>query len=130
MFGQAMSWKDFSLAESYVKQIITWQEQMKSRTILSFLRNLYAEYDERFHFGRWRWRSAYQLKRIGKAYKNEEDMASFASWLFTGNLDNQELKRVEIIKKNKEQKIQRNPELVDLTGFAVRWVQSLTRNKS
>ena len=130
MFGQAMSWKDFSLAESYVKQIITWQEQMKSRTILSFLRNLYAEYDDRFHFGRWRWRSAYQLKRIGKAYKNEEDMARFASWLFTGNLDNEGPERVEILKKNKEQKEQRNPELVDLTGFAVRWVQNLTRNKS
>jgi len=129
MFGQAMSWDDFKLAESYVKQIVKWQKKMGSRALLGFLRRLYSEYHEKHHYGRWRWRSAYRLQRIGKRYKNEEDMMNLASWLFNGTYQKQKLQRIEIHSKEENAKINREPELVDLTGFAVRWVQSLTRNK-
>lgn len=129
LFGQAMSWDDFERTLKYMKQIIVWQKEMDKKTLLSFLRELYSEYHEQHHFGKWRWRSAYKLKRIGKSYDNEKDMCLLASWLFGGTYQGETFKRVEIIPKNKKSIIQRNPELVDLTGLSVRWIQSLTRNK-
>lgn len=130
MFGQAMSWDDFEQARTYVKQIISWQEKMESRALLGFLRRLYSEYHEDDHFGHWRWRSAYRLKRMGERYKNEKDLMNLASWLFNGTFETENFRRIQIIPKNEASVIMRQPELVDLTGFTVRWVQSLTRNKS
>ena len=103
---------------------------MGTRTLLSFLRRLYGEYHEKYHFGRWRWRSAYRLQRIGKSYKQEEKAVSLAVDLFSGRFNGKVLTRVEILPKEKNAQINRPPELVDLTGFTVRWVQSLTRNIS
>ena len=130
MFGQAMSWCDFELATSYASQIVNWQKEMKTRTLLGFLRRLFSEYHEQQHFGKWRWRSAYRLKRIGKRYKKEEEMIRLAGWLFTGRYEQKKLSRVEILAKEEHSEINRPPELIDLTGFTVRWVQNITRNKT
>ncbi|MCC5904836.1 MAG: type III-A CRISPR-associated protein Cas10/Csm1 [Balneolaceae bacterium] len=130
MFGQAMSWNDFKQARAFVKEIIRLQDEMDSRALLGFLRRLYSEYHEDDHYGRWRWRSAYRLKRMGKRYKNEDELMKLASWLFNGTFKKENFQRIEIIPKNGASVIKREPELVDLTGFAVRWVQSLTRNQS
>ena len=130
MFGQAMSWNDYEQARMYIKKIIQWQEEMNSRAMLGFLRHLYSEYHEDDHFGRWRWRSAYRLKRMAKRYNKEEDLMHLASWLFNGTFNQESFQRIKILQKNETSYINREPELVDLTGFAVRWVQSLTRNQS
>lgn len=130
MFGQAMSWDDFNMASEYVKQVINWQEEMDTRTVLSFLRRLYGEYHEKYHYGRWRWRSAYRLQRIGKSYRQEAKAVTLATDLFSGRFKGKNFSRIEILPKDPYSEINRTPELVDITGFAVRWVQSLTRNKS
>ena len=129
LFNQAMSWDDFETAQNYVQTLLKWQDNIQKRTILTFLRNLYNEYDENYHYGRWRWRSAYQLKRIGKANNIEPEMAKLASWLFSGNFNSKELNRIEILPKDQQSSIQRNPELVDLTGLTVKWMQNLTRKQ-
>ena len=130
MFGQAMSWKDFKLATGYVQQIAQWQKEMDSRALLGFLRNLHNEYHEKDHYGKWRWRSAYRLKRMGERYKNVDNLSNLASWLFNGTYNGERPSRLEILPKEQYAEIDREPELVDITGFTVRWVQSLTRNKS
>jgi len=128
IFGQAMGWDDFDLTENFVKQILLWQKEMQSRALLGFLRDLFSEYSESSFQGRWRWRSAYRLKRLGNAYKKEEHMAELGSWLFTGSMNGKRINRLEKTHDRRE-RLEKAPELVDLTGLTVRWVQSLTRNK-
>ena len=119
LFGVPLDWEDMALTTDLMRHLLQWQEKMGKRTLLNFMRNLNEEYSEQHHYGRWRWRSAYQLKRIGKEHKMEDEMMELASWLFTGVMNKRKPRRMA--------GLQTEPELIHLMGVVARWMQSLTR---
>lgn len=119
IYGIPLDWEDLVLTEDLMHYLIQMQEEMKSRALLGFMRRLSADYHPDYHFGRWRWRTAYQLQRIGKAYKKEAEMAEFASWLFVGSMNKRKPTRFKDLKIK--------PELIHLVPLLTRWMQNLTR---
>lgn len=131
LFGQPMSWDDYkTIAKPFVQHLAKLKQEMATQTMLTFLRRLYFDYNPNYHFGRWRWRAAYQLKRISSTYKNSETaILDLGPALFTGRFKNNTPKRTLLLKQEhlKDTKSQRNPELVDFIGLALRWLQSLKK---
>ncbi|AXJ02437.1 CRISPR-associated protein Cas10/Csm1, subtype III-A/MTUBE [Cyclonatronum proteinivorum] len=119
MYGVPLDWKDLTLTEDLMHYLIQQQEEMKSRALLGFIRRLSADYHPNYHYGRWRWRTAYQLQRIGKSYKKEAEMADLASWLFVGSMNDRRPTRFKGLSIK--------PEIIHLVPLLTRWMQNLTR---
>ncbi|MCC5935325.1 MAG: type III-A CRISPR-associated protein Cas10/Csm1 [Balneolales bacterium] len=119
IYGVPLDWKDLRLTEDLMRYLITQQEEMKSRALLGFMRRLSADYHVNYHYGRWRWRTAYQLQRMGKSYKKEAEMADLASWLFVGSMNDR--------KPTRFKGLPMKPEIIHLVPLITRWMQNLTR---
>ena len=117
-----MKWKDFGECQTLAKQFYAWIEKGKideedtfklPKAFVGLIQSIYAEYaeDDKNPFGKWRWRGAYRLSRMGKRYKHfEKEINDLSVKLFTNfNTDN---------------------DFINILNTAAIWADYLTRKKN
>ena len=119
----AFGWEAYSFVKAQAERLI-WltREQKVLRSLLSVLRAIHARYledvrrakerglpKEKMYYGPWMWRKVYQLSRIQRRYRDNEDAAQAIKAL-----------EAEVL----------TAENMPYIGLATRWAEYLTRGGS